>query len=175
MNPPLLPVRAHMHELVRVLLTHSLTPPPPALLPPLAHCLVRSTIVYSVPSRASGDTPNAKAAAHGVSAGQRPSERDTGSILVWDPASARGGSVRPARNSHGDFVVFAICCGIVKSILHQRNPRCLWLWPMIPLALFNADSFLPISFHTFSFADRHVCVTPYCQKGRKLKLCVAVI
>lgn len=116
---------------VRVLLTHSLTPtpppPPPALLPPLAHCLVRSTIVYSVPSRASGDTPNAKAAAHGESAGQRPSERDTGSILVWDPASARGGSIRPARNSHGDFVVFAICCSIVKSILRHRKPCRLWL------------------------------------------------
>lgn len=108
---------------------HSLInpPPPPALLPPLAHCLVRSTIVYSVPSRASGDTPKAKAAAHGESAGQRPSERDTGSILVWDPASARGGSVRPARNSHGDFVVFAICRSIVKSILHHRKPCRLWL------------------------------------------------
>lgn len=55
--------------LIRVLFTHSLKPPPPSpapppppvLLPPLAHCLGRSTIVYSVASRASADTPKAKA------------------------------------------------------------------------------------------------------------------
>lgn len=91
------------HARARPCVVHSLIkttiscppPPPPALLPPLAHCHGRSTIVHSVPSRASADTPKAKATEHGESAGQRPSERDTGSILVWDAASAWAGSARP--------------------------------------------------------------------------------
>lgn len=84
-----------VHSLIKTTTIISCPPPPPELLPPLAHCLGRSTIVYSVPSRASADTPKAKATEHGESTGQRPSERDTGSILVWDAASARAGSARP--------------------------------------------------------------------------------
>lgn len=96
--------------LIRVLFTRSLKPPPPSpapppppvLLPPLAHCLGRSTIDYSVASRASADTPKAKAREQGGSAGQRPSERDTGSILVWDAVPARAASARSRGNLHGD-------------------------------------------------------------------------
>lgn len=62
-------------------------PPPAALLPPLARCLVRPTIVYSVPSRASGDTPSAKATVRGEIVGRGPAERDTQSILVWEHRS----------------------------------------------------------------------------------------
>lgn len=62
-------------------------PPPPALLPPLARCLVRPTIVYSVPSRASGDTPSAKATVRGEIVGRGPAERDTQPILVWEHRS----------------------------------------------------------------------------------------
>lgn len=59
-------------------------PPRPLLLLPLALCLVWSTIVYSVPSRASGDTPRAKATVRGEIVGRGPRERDTGSFLVWE-------------------------------------------------------------------------------------------
>lgn len=51
---------------------------------PLPLCLVRATIVYSVLSRATRDTPKAKAMVRGETAGRWPAERDTGSILVWD-------------------------------------------------------------------------------------------
>lgn len=64
-----------------------LQPPPPSLLLPLALCLVRSTIVYSVLSRASGDTPKAKATVRGEIVGWGPAEQDTGSILVWERGS----------------------------------------------------------------------------------------
>ena len=62
-------------------------PYPPPLLLPLALCLVRSTIVYSVLSRASGDTPKAKATVRGEIVGWGPAEQDTGSILVWERGS----------------------------------------------------------------------------------------
>lgn len=74
------------------------SPPPPALLPPLARCLVRPTIVYSVPSRASGDTPSAKATVRGEIVGRGPAERDTQPILVWEH--------RSYINSRGKIVVF---------------------------------------------------------------------
>lgn len=100
---------------IRVLFTHSLKPPPPSpappppppvLLPPLAHCLGRSTIVYSVASRASTDTPKAKAREQGgalgsgqVSGTLAPFSSGTLS-LRWLHRHARGGIctvILPAR------------------------------------------------------------------------------
>ena len=62
----------------------------PTLLP-LPLCLVCATIVYSVLSRATGDTPKAKATVRGEIVGRWPAERDTGSILVWESRSASSG------------------------------------------------------------------------------------
>lgn len=77
--------------IVHVTFSHSLkanfSPTPPPLLPPLGRCLVRSTIVYSVVSSASRDTPKAKAMVQGEIVGWWPTERDTGSILVWELGS----------------------------------------------------------------------------------------